>query len=126
MQPDAFAALPLAGNQAYETHGYSFGSKVDFVLIEIYSDPKTADAMSARQVTHDGFSITLDVGDQQVENIRGTQKLYIIHDDTLETYNLDCTDGDVGDVVGSIPGFASVSEFTDFCVEKLTAGKDGE
>lgn len=27
MQPDAFAALPLAGNQVYETHGYSFGSK---------------------------------------------------------------------------------------------------
>lgn len=82
--------------------------------------------MSAKQVTYDGFSITLDVDDQQIESIRGTQKLYIIHDDKLETYDLDCTDGDVGDVVGSISGFASVSEFTDFCVEKLTSGKDGE
>jgi hypothetical protein len=120
-EPNAYAALPLAGHQVYESHGYSVASSIDFVLIEIYSDPETAQQTSNERVKDDVLKISLNVGDQQIGNIRGTQKLYIIHDDQLTIYDLDCDDGDVSDVVGSIPHFKTVDEFIESCVETLTS-----
>lgn len=108
LEPNGYAAVKFAGNQVYESHGYSLGSSIGFVLIEIYSDPETAQRTSAEQVRDDGLTIALNVGGQQIDNIRGTQKLY-------------CDDGDVSDVVGSIPSFSTADEFILFCVETLTA-----
>jgi hypothetical protein len=108
----------------YESHGYSVGSSIDFVLIEIYSDPETAQQKSDERVRDHVLKISLNVGDQQIENIRGTQKLYMIHDDELTIYDLDCDDGDLSDVVGSIPHFTTVDEFIASCVNALTSTGD--
>ena len=124
-EPNGYAALPLAGNQVYESHGYSNGSQLDFVLIEIYSNPQTAAQMSEERVKDDVLVISLDVGDQQIENIRGNEKLYIIHDDELTIYDLHCDEGDVSDVVGSIPGFKSAEQFKAYCVKTLTSTDGG-
>lgn len=90
------ASLAIGDNFVIVRNGYeepaSGGDPVfDYAVVIVYGDSTPEQRKSDRRYRIHGDRVELTVGKRRIDDIRGTNKLYVIRGDDLQIYDVPCT-----------------------------------